>query len=189
MKYPDMMIDIETMGTAPGCPILSVAALLFDSRAPLTGDESAFHFHVDLGEEIAAGAVPSASTILWWMTQAQGARDALLAGQDRSASMAQVIHDLQVWVGAHYGSDPVVWCLPAGFDFPLLRAAAVRAGVELPWNHWDERCLRTLAKEYPGAIRPKPELAHDALSDARAQAQWLVNIRAEQRRLQQGDSQ
>jgi hypothetical protein len=184
----DMMLDIETMGTAPGCPILSVGAVLFDSRAPLTGLEPTFHQHVDLETELAAGAQPSSDTILWWVGQSVGARDAMVLGQRGSASVGTVLLNLRAWVSVHHAAGVLVWCLPAGFDAPLLRASASRAGVTLPWNHWDERCLRTLAAEYPNAARPIPELAHDARSDALAQAQWLVNIRAEQARLYQGDA-
>lgn len=182
MTYTDMMLDLETLGTDPGCPILSIGAVLFNSHTGEMGPT--FHQHLDIQDQLDKGAVPSASTLLWWLGQGAEARAALIAGQSGVWCMRTVLHSLGNWYSTNaYGeAGPLCWALPASFDFTLLRAAVPREGPMLPWNRRRERCLRTIADEYPKAVRPKPELAHDALSDALAQAQWLVNIRAEQRR-------
>lgn len=182
MIYTDLMLDIETLGTAPGCPVLSIGAVLFNSATGEMGPT--FHQHLDLQGQLDKGAMPSASTMMWWLKQDLDARVAITVGQGYAASALVVLAKLKEWYREHlYGmARPLCWSQPAGFDFTLLRAPAARERIELPWPHRNERCLRTIAETAPNAVRPKPELAHDALSDALAQAQWLINIRAEQRR-------
>lgn len=187
--FTDLMIDLETLGTLPTAPILSIGAVLFNSADPHCSTLAKFHRHVDLQSELRSGAVPDASTILWWMGQSAEAREAIIEGQGNVASsgrqpLADVLDGLNRFVRAYLGAphNLLVWSNPSGFDLPMIRTRGVATHSPEPaWNHWNERCLRTLAKDYPNAVRPSPELAHDALSDAVAQAHWLCNIRTQAR--------
>ena len=45
-------------------------------------------------------------------------------------------------------------------------------GLEVPWNYRDLRCFRTIfAQHREHFAKAKAEIEHDALSDAKAQAQ------------------
>jgi hypothetical protein len=181
--YTDLMLDIETMGTTPDAPILSLGAVLFNSQHGMTGDEPKFHVGINLDDQLKRGAAPDASTMLWWLDQSAEARAELLRMQRTARHFAEAVGALNRFVREIHNTAPdaKIWGLPAAFDLTILRRAGHRHGSVLPWDHWNERCLRTIGGEFPKNLRPKPELAHDALADAMAQAHWLCNIRQAQR--------
>lgn len=181
--YTDLMVDLETLGTTPDAPILSIGAVLFSSQHGMTGNEPKFHVGINLDDQLKRGAVPDASTMMWWLEQSAEARAELLRMQRAARHFAEAVGALDRFVGTINVAvhDIKVWSLPASFDLTILRRAGHRYGSVMPWDHWNERCLRTLGDEFPKNLRPKPELAHDALSDAVAQAHWLCSIRRVQR--------
>lgn len=70
-----LMIDLETMGSGPYAPIISIGAVFFDPNAGAIGDD--FQVNVSLESSMRFRARPDASTILWWMEQGEDARKAL----------------------------------------------------------------------------------------------------------------
>jgi hypothetical protein len=75
-----------------------------------------------------------------------------------------------------------VWANSPTFDLSILHFAYQAKGVECPWNFRQERDVRTLAAICPDVKRVEPEIKHNAESDARAQAQWVLNMLASLRR-------
>mgnify|MGYP006408929027 CR=1 FL=1 len=73
-----IMIDLETMGTRPDAPIISIGAVAFDANGPL----DSFYAGVNLGSSVNSGAKIDASTVLWWMQQSDEARAALVPKDD-----------------------------------------------------------------------------------------------------------
>lgn len=67
-----------------------------------------------------------------------------------------------------------MWANSPAFDLVMLRNAFNKHHVDAPWGFWIERDFRTFLS-MTNADRVKPEVAHDALSDAKAQAQTLIN--------------
>ena len=64
----NVMLDLETLGTSPGCIILSIGAVFFDKNG--LGQE--FYQTIDVQSSIDAGLTMSGGTFKWWMGQ-QGA--------------------------------------------------------------------------------------------------------------------
>lgn len=179
-RWPDLMIDIETMGKGANALILSIGAVAFDRDGTALGPS--LPWHIDAEQAVRGGAVVDISTVLWWMQQSGAARAALVGGQANAMHEGKVLVSLHDWFKVHMDPDARVWALPPVFDLRIIHEMAARRLLPLPWKHWRERCLRTAADEHRrGAeLRVRPELAHDALSDAVAQAQWVMALRAHQ---------
>ena len=177
-RWPDLMIDIETMGKGTNALILSIGVVAFDRDGTALGPD--LHLHIDAEQAVRGGAVIDISTVLWWLQQTYDARAALVGGQVCAMHESKVLTSLHDWFKVYMDPDARVWALPPLFDLRLIHEMAARRLLPLPWKHWRERCLRTVADEHPrGAeLRVRPELAHDALSDAVAQAQWVMALRA-----------
>ena len=171
-----IMLDLETLGTAPGCPILSIGAVAFDA-----GGVREDHFYSAV--KLAENPIVSAATLLWWLDQSEEARHTLIDDQEAAPSAEEALKAFSSWVesmrlgGVRFDG---FWANGASFDLPIIESAMREVGVDVPWPFYMHRCFRTM-KGLPGADAAdvKPEFkgtAHNALDDAIHQAHWLVHI-------------
>ena len=164
-----LMIDIESLGTRPNAPILSIGAVLFD---PNTGKQGAtFYRAIDPANAFLHG-VPDGDTFKWWMEQSDAARKAAVSG---TSLLSDALSDLTkmpvVW------KDVQVWANDPDFDVTILNYAYHKAlGQLAPWRFWNTRSCRTIA-EVAGKRPPKPQgVHHNALDDAIHQAKWVSDM-------------
>lgn len=167
-----LMFDLETLGTKPGCVVLSIGAVQFDNAGNITGQ---FHAHIDPVSAVEAGLKIEPETVMWWLDQEKKAQEALLqADKHPLADAVNAFIDTFEW------RDMKVWANGASFDFPILTAAIEAVGLKAPWAYYNEMDYRTMrniiGKDELRLLRVLPEIAHDALCDARAQVQTLSNI-------------
>ena len=168
----DVMLDIETAGTRPGCPVLSVGLCSFGPRIQ---PRATLALMLDLDEQMRRGLHADAPTLLWWLRQSDAARDALCRGQDTSTPVEAGLHAITAALAslrvAAGGAGLRIWALGASFDAPVLGRVFVAFRFPPPWDHRELRCARTLF-DLAGINRKAfpPAIAHDALSDAIAQA-------------------
>jgi DNA polymerase III epsilon subunit-like protein len=171
MSKTQISIDIETLGTTPGCIVLSIGACEFDDRGEILGT---FHTHIDVEDSMNCGMHVDASTILWWLAQSKEAQDAITnacpCALDETLAKLQAAFD---W------TDKRVWCNGAAFDFPILTAAHNKVGKKVPWAYYNEMDMRTLkglcTKAEWNQFKVAPTLKHDGLADAIAQAKTIAN--------------
>jgi len=161
-----VMLDLETMGTGPTAAIASIGAVAFDLDNGLTRQ---FYRRVDLQSCVTAGLTMDASTVLWWMRQGDAARSEL---QLEAVDLMPALGEFREW----FPVRAKLWGNGATFDNVIMRSAYTAMDMTAPWEYWDDRCLRTLRDLRPDIPRPKPELAHHALSDAVAQAEHALAI-------------
>lgn len=170
----NIMIDIETLGTAANSVILSIGAVRFDDSGQM--DEE-FYTNINIDSCLEKGLVVEGRTILWWMGQSDEARAAL--GLDEH-SLTTALIDL---ANAFDWKDTLVWCNGLSFDLPILDTAYRACGMQTPWQYYNGRDYRTikceLSKEDFKALEVKPTTGHNALEDAKAQALTLLAIRRE----------
>lgn len=153
-----VMIDIETLGTAPGCAVLSVGAVAFDRDGLGPG----FYQTISLKSCEEAGLSIDADTLEWWLEQGEEAREVLTGGGD----LRDTLVDLSDFVEGH----DEVWANSPSFDCAILEGAFDAVGLETPWAYYMTRDFRTL-KNLPVAVDVEHDgLEHDALDDARHQA-------------------
>lgn len=167
MQYTDIMVDIETLSTKRNAAITQLGAVAFNLETGEICDHAVGAFI-----EPSPQAVISYDTVSWWTKQSDEARAKVFSSPRNSESEALLGLSM-------YAATTCVdllklrwWAMPPSFDLALLEDMAGRTTVPVPWAYDAPRCLRTLA-EIAGATkedRVKPEIAHDAYHDAKAQA-------------------
>ncbi len=164
-----VMLDIETLGTAPGSVITSIGAVAFDEE-----DSNYFlSFHkrinpqscVDLGMHMETG------TVLWWMQQEEAARAEFAK---TSELIVDVLNEFSRWYVTSGAAE--VWGNGATFDNVLLSEAYRLAKIKRPWSYRADRCYRTLANLYPEIQLERTGVLHNPVDDATTQANHLVKI-------------
>jgi hypothetical protein len=167
-----IMIDLETMGTRPTAPIVSIGAVAFDKD----GIHEKFYRVIDLDSAVDAGAIIEPGTVLWWLAQSDDARKALT--DDIAEPIGNVLEQFRMFIVA-LPAIAGVWGNGATFDNVLLAEAYKRLGMEAPWPFWKDRCYRTVKNLYPAVELVRVGTLHNALADARTQAEHLIAINAD----------
>lgn len=161
-----IMLDLETLGTSPGCAILSIGAVEFNPRGR-TGAQ--FYVNVDRQTCFALGLIQDPGTVAWWARQSQEAKDALLN------DVQPVGHALMEFTKFFKGvGGKLLWAHGATFDPPVLDAVYRAAGYNVPWQFWNVRDTRTLYDL--AGIQPDRNqgVHHNALNDAIVQAEAAI---------------
>lgn len=159
-----IMVDLETMGTAPGSVIAAIGAVAFD---PLTGEFGAsFYRAVSMASCQRAGLTLDADTVGWWLRQGDAARAALLG--ERADLITALAHFEGFWRDA---GGTAFWSHGANFDEPLLAAAYRAVGSRSPWGYTASRCTQTIFALAGVSVDRAAGTHHNALDDARAQAE------------------
>ena len=164
MKH--IMIDLETMGNGKDAAIVAIGAVRFSRN----GIDKELYVPVDLQSSLDAGLKMDASTVLWWMKQNKEAREAITKEDGVALQVALEL------LAALIDDETTVWCNGASFDFAILATAYRAVGEEVPWKFWNERDFRTIKKLFSDVTAPNDETAHNALEDAKNQAEHLLDI-------------
>lgn len=168
-----IMFDLETLGKNAGCPVLSIGVVEFD----LNGIQKEYQLFFNVQDQERYELKPEADTVMWWFKQSPEAIKAIIDGQEHALNLAE---GLTILSQASDWAKEQVWVNGASFDFPILKALFNAVGIDIPWKYYNECCFRTLKNQLSKtefeAFRVKPEIAHDGLEDARAQALTLINM-------------
>lgn len=172
----ELMIDIETTGTNPGCKVLTLGAFGFAKD----GSQVEFYRRFSILKLIEEGFQDDLSTMEWWRTKEKDSFDEAFGGKD---DPKEGIADFKTWCYANFamGNDDGfrVWCKGLDFDFPILKFFFAHFGYHFPWKYYDQRDYRTLQKEFPIIAESEQNCkSHHALEDAKAQMRGLRAYRA-----------
>ena len=162
--YDHVVVDIETLGTIPGAPIVQIAAVAFALGA--SEDEwELFEVKVDVRSLIYKDGI-SFDTLV----------DEVF-GEAERLDTASALNSFHRWLGFTY--TKTLWGNGAAFDNELLKAALLQyCCIREPWNFRIDRCFRTVKNLYKEQV-PEPHFIgtkHNALDDAMHQARWLNQI-------------
>lgn len=184
----NVMVDLETLGTVPGCVLLSYGGVIFSTAGGDLGEELYVVFNRADCEK--AGLHVSQDTLDWWMRQSPESRQVLADAADKKRSVPLKAGLLMIneFMSRNGGKSLKIWGNGADFDNPILRCAYHAADVQPFAGNYNGRCYRT-AKEFWGIIGvPAPQRIqrgtgthHNALDDAKAQAEHLQSIVAHYR--------
>jgi hypothetical protein len=166
-----IMLDLETLGTAPGAVVLSIGAVCFTYDGL---SDSTFYRVINLNSAKSVGLKVDPDTETWWRKQSIQAQEVLSKAEhtQESKHITLVLSDFSAWVGT---SGARVWSNGSDFDQPLLAACYAAIGRKVPWKYYHSRCYRTL-KALVDLPLVRIGLHHDALDDARTQAAHAVKI-------------
>lgn len=195
----ELMIDIESLGTVAGSPVVTIGAVLFDPYRCDSSEvmvERSLAIKIDLSDSIkfsdlGANAEDAGKTIRWWFEQKDEAIKALVGEdcipvQEALIKLYRYCHERGAYVDKEFfdGLSALprtnrYWAKDPDFDMQLLRYYYEHPdlqGAKMPWDFWACRSVRTvqdLAWPEGGLERPDfkvPGVAHDARWDAIQQA-------------------
>ncbi len=169
--HKHLMIDLETLGVVPGCAITQIGLCAFNVD---NDDIESLLIRIDMDSCFGYDLFAQGSTLRWWFKQSEAARASM--AEEGGFPLLQAFVDMCVFYTERCDDRTRVWSHGASFDEPILQVAGYKVGIMMPWHHGQIRDTRTLGDLSPDSERPKPEVAHDAKSDAIAQAIWVRNM-------------
>lgn len=170
----NVMVDLETLGTVPGCAILSIGAVAFCPRTQTLGER--LYIEINRHNTRQAGLKINESTLAWWKTQPGGLE--FLARTDSGGEiLSTALTGLTYFLEQFDLKEVRVWGNGSDFDNAILAAAYDAIGLETPWKFWNNRCFRTLKSVCGhGLSMPRTGVHHNALDDAVTQANLAMKI-------------
>lgn len=182
MSKTHIMVDLETLGTTPGCSIMSIGAVVFDPRLGTLGPE----FYTVISRQSCADAFlfEEEGTIKFWERQPPEAKKILdEVALDTAASLGEALSFFASWLKAQDtdGRQVRLWGNGADFDNAILSSAYAAIKQKMPAT-FGGRCYRTIKNlEELFAFEPFPKLErvgtyHNALDDAKSQALHMQAI-------------
>lgn len=178
----DLMIDLETLGTTPNTPVISIGAVFFDLENKQLGQT--FYLPCDVSEQIARGRKPTGDTIKWWMGQSEAAKKVF---HEQAKPMKEVLELFITWYtrGSNmalpkplsHKERAYVWGNGSTFDISIMEDLFRDYGFELPWGYNKAMDLRTYKRFVnQGEQVKKSGVNHNALDDAISQANYVMGV-------------
>lgn len=170
----DVMIDLETVGNKPGCPIVSIGACVFDMNT--NRRFGTFDGVLDIQAQLDKGLKMDASTIQWWMGQSDEARQLF---KKEGKDPVFVLETFSKWLKSQAGGGSnnfYVWGNGSSFDISILEYVYNSFGLDVPWRYNRVMDLRTYKRLVAGGAQI-PRLKgthHDALDDAVNQMEYVL---------------
>jgi hypothetical protein len=162
----DVMIDIETLGTKPGCVVLQVAGLAFNRSEMISPPGNVttetfakmdrFNAYILPASQAKYELKADLGTLQWHLNLP---RTALIRACSEGKDIADVLREFYLWIAEHLRHDyeGMIWCRGTDFDPPILEETFKRVGMPTtPWQYWQKQDLRTLLGTAFGALRQKP---------------------------------
>ena len=184
-----VMVDLETLGTVPGCVGFSIGAVEFHPDRGTLGQE--FYSLVCVEDSKDQLLRVEQGTVDWWETQRRKSPEAAAALDEAysgtAPKLAEAMSDLNRFLLGLGGMRSIrLYGNGADFDNPILRVMWDAAGVPMLGStagFFGGRCYRTLKSldELFGTDYKAPKLErqgtyHNALDDAKSQAMHLMAI-------------
>lgn len=177
MNHNKMMIDFETLDIA-NCPVvLSVGVVIFDDKNII----DMYSEKISQESCLAIGCTISKETQDWWSQQSVEARSAAFGGTADIETVMKILTDLYT----QYDCIEI-WSRGSLADIRWTNNILDRLGIEKPWKHWQEMCLRTLVKSVPKFDLKFDGEKHNALDDAIHQVEeyfYIKNMQSNQTQL------
>lgn len=176
-RWPAIMLDLETGAVEDDAAILEIGAVAFDPETGETGE--CLWLLIDWESNDAAGRRWSGSTMAWW---ARRWRAGLCPVPDPNGlvGLAEAVRTAHEFISRLLGDGGEMWS-KGNFDMPKMRHAMRHHGLTVPWQHWQEREMRTVMR-WEGVANSGDGVAHQAIRDAVEQARCVCRMRAERRR-------
>lgn len=189
----ELMVDIESLGTIAGSPVVTIGAVLYD---PFSCDSAevlmkrALLIRCDVSDSVKLSQGIDGGTLRWWFEQKDEAIKALVG--DDAVSMQEALTKL--WRYCHergafvdkeffeglsgYPKTNRYWAKDPDFDMRLLQYYYDHPDLTatMPWKFWECRSVRTVQDlAWPNGSEDRPNfevpgVAHDASWDAVTQA-------------------
>lgn len=175
----DAMVDLETLSTDDDAIIASIGIVKMDMQELRVLYSETIYAVFNWNDQFNHGRKCHPSTVRWWLAQSQEARDAILDGPPDQNNLALLNETLRTYMEGVDG----VWGNGSDFDCKLMQSLYRTYDIPCPWKYSQHRCFRTMKNLYIAQEPNRAGTHHNALDDAVFQAQWLMNILREQRKI------
>lgn len=172
---PDIMLDLETLGTTPGCVIRSIGAVAFDPNGGPLGET--LYLIIDRASCEAAGLTVDPDTEAWWAEQSPEAR-AEFDGQ--GVALAEALDAFELFyttLAPIADKADRLWSNGPSFDEAILAAAYRALGRKPPWRYNAARDCRTIYDLAGLKLQHTGGTFHKAIDDAVEQAKLVQEAR------------
>ncbi len=171
----DVMLDLETFGTGSNSVIVSISAVQFNIETGEIGE--VFEQGLNLQQQIDAGGIMDAATVMWWLKQPEEAQVALTKLYDNPVIF--VLEAFNEWLTKIDCSG--IWGNGATFDNTLLRNLYARHKIKFVLAYWADRDVRTMVATF--AINRKQYkfvgTKHKGVDDCIHQINYIVGGKKE----------
>lgn len=174
MTYTDVMIDLETLGLRPDCPIVSIGAVQFNIDTGEVNNKAYYRRVEWINDQLDRPL--SRDTVKWWLEQDPAAQ-AELTNREGAVKLKLALKQLEDFIpkGAR------IWANGATFDPIILDDAYQNQGGRVPpWGFRNVRDCRTIkdAAETTGWDSRQFNMGgqfHNALDDCIFQIKWTCS--------------
>ena len=172
--HKNVMVDLETLGTAPGSVILSIGAVAFNEGRPESEWVTFNSGPINIDSSLNVGLTVDADTVMWWGRQDAEASKLLTEAQTGGVNVRMALSCFTTW----FPLDACIWGNGANFDEPLLTAAYRTIGCVPPYKYYASHCYRTMKNLFSDVVSSPAfqGVKHDALADALHQTRHLQSI-------------
>lgn len=165
-----IMIDMETLDTAPSTVILTIGAVAFDPKG--VGMIETLDLRPTMEEQTEQyNRTISDATMDWWSKQSPDAIEEAMGDRDR-ISYREAMEKLYKFC---WNCDKV-WANGSIFDIAVAESAFRDLGMQFPWQFWNIRDCRTIY-DLAGVSLKDPKYGtkttHKAVEDAVHQARVI----------------
>lgn len=170
----DVMLDIETLGTKPGCVVVSIGAATFMPNRGREGIGSRFYRTLELEQQTERGLTIEGGTFQWWLGQSD---EAFRSSFKCETAPVHAFAEFAEWYKEEGGL--VLWAQGQDFDPPILAAAMNNFMVSPPWKFYQQRDTRTFydVARMRGGFNykdvPRLNVHHNALDDVEHQIECM----------------
>ena len=171
-KSTHYVIDIETLGTKPGCPILQIGAVQVRDGEIEKSKLITVAFSYPYKEKFKK---IDKKTICWWLYEHPETLSALISDSVyEGLPISQALIALIEFCDLNR-SSAFFWSKHPCFDFPILEKAFKTCKYKKPWEFWQIREIATL--EDKCFLKSEPQKnSHNALEDAKNEAMTLIQV-------------
>lgn len=174
-----VIIDLESLGPVPNSALLSGAWVIFQPHSGVIVRERSSL--VDVRTSIDIGMSVSDSTIRWWLSQSESARQSQYQTSEKVLTVQDFVKEMAQDL-ASYCVDRV-WSLGADWDNATMRILFDKFQIDDKIGR-NSRCLRTIRAFFPEEYSRGYQLGkefhsgelHDPLFDCKAQMEGLLAV-------------
>lgn len=186
-----LVFDLETLSTEPNAVVLSLGCVPFvfeEDGFFKKFVETGFFVKFDVQEQIVKyKRNVEADTVNWWREKPKDLIDATVKPSKDDVSIVSGLNSLNEFISKVEGfspNDSYVFSRGPDFDFPIIKSLYRNANLDLPYNFWKVRDIRTAIDIMYGTNDGKYEvksgnagfIAHNPLHDAAMDAARLVEL-------------
>lgn len=179
----DIMLDLETLGTRPGCAVMSIGAVAFDPYFAFERDDQlsdglgeSTYIVLDRMSCAEVGLFEESQTVTWWTLQSAEARTVFNQSSEHGFWIHDALWQFTQFLKTFDLREVRIWGNGSDFDNTILTACYEAINEFAPWKFWNNRCYRTLKSIKPRVELHRTGIHHHALDDAKFQAMHAIKL-------------